>query len=544
MAKAKSKIAVKSKSAKAVKKSAARKKPISNSPAKKKAFVLPPPGNPYGGIPSGGISYPQYYKPTGTLKSNQNYFPGTETLGENEMRISFLGSTPIPPSKSQAGTCIMVELGNGKRFFFDFGSGCCRNIFAMQVPFQTVNDIFLTHLHVDHYADLPYLYAFAPWMARWKPLRVHGPSGRTPKDGIAHVIHHMKEMTHWHTDSFNSFPIGDGYEVEVNEFDFRDDGGICYDQDGVTVRHWRRSHTKDGASGYRLDWNGLSFVWTGDGRPDQLTAEICKGVDVFVTEMQPDLGNLSQIKFGMPALMTNVTIDQAHTPHYGTGYLIDQVQPRIGMVTHITYDELELPELIAGIRTHWKGLFAFGAPDVVVVNVTKEAIWLRKAAMPDSAMPRQPSPAEAIQLFDLSPTQTDVRFPNPRHTVADVQEPFVREQEYDPKLYYPSDLYRVPNKVFPDNFKLDIKKMALEKIEKKLTAKIGDLKNKLKDPDKLNDAMETAEKLGKVLGEAKTPMDLMVLMQQLGGPLKAAKKLSEIFKQVQQMTQLLKTLKK
>ena len=28
----------------------------------------------------------------------------------------------------------MVELGNGKRFFFDFGTGCMRNMFAMQVP--------------------------------------------------------------------------------------------------------------------------------------------------------------------------------------------------------------------------------------------------------------------------------------------------------------------------------------------------------------------------------------------------------------------------
>jgi ribonuclease BN (tRNA processing enzyme) len=122
------------------------------------------------------------------------------------------------------------------------------------VPLQTVNDIFFTHLHVDHYADLPYLYAFAPWMGRWKPLRVHGPSGRTPKDGIKHMIEGMEMMTHWHTDSFNCCPMGDGYEVEVNEFDFRDDNGICYDKDGVTICHWRRSHVKDGASAYRLDW--------------------------------------------------------------------------------------------------------------------------------------------------------------------------------------------------------------------------------------------------------------------------------------------------
>jgi hypothetical protein len=194
----------------------------------------------------------------------------------------------------------MVELGDGRRFFFDFGSGCCRNIFAMQVPF--LNDIFLTHLHVDHFADLPYLYVFAPWMARWKPLRVHGPSGRIPKDGTKAMIEAMQAMCYWHTDSFNSFPIGDGYEVEVNEFDFRDDNGVCCDKDGCTVRHWRRSHTKDGASAYRLEWKGLSFVWTGDGRPDALTAKLAKGVDVFVTETQPDLANLTT--FGLPPIMT------------------------------------------------------------------------------------------------------------------------------------------------------------------------------------------------------------------------------------------------
>lgn len=78
------------------------------------------------------------------------------------MRITFVGSCPFPPRRNQAATFIMVELGNGKRFFFDFGPGCLRNILAMQVPLQMVNDIFLTHLHVDHYGELPYLFAFAP----------------------------------------------------------------------------------------------------------------------------------------------------------------------------------------------------------------------------------------------------------------------------------------------------------------------------------------------------------------------------------------------
>ena len=88
--------------------------------------------NPYGGKPGGGIALPDYYRPTKYVTgSRANYFPLSEEIGLDEMRISFLGSTPFPPRLDQAGTCMMVELGNGDRFFFDYGSGCTRNLIAM-----------------------------------------------------------------------------------------------------------------------------------------------------------------------------------------------------------------------------------------------------------------------------------------------------------------------------------------------------------------------------------------------------------------------------
>ena len=154
-----------------------------------------PAENPYGGVPGGGITLPPYYKPTESVGNKSTFFPTAEELGDDEMRISFVGSCPWPPRPSQAGTCIMVELGNGRRFFFDFGPGCMRNIIALQVPPSQINDVFLTHLHIDHYADLIYACGFAGIMAaRWKPLRVTGPSGRTKKDGTEHVINRMQEM--------------------------------------------------------------------------------------------------------------------------------------------------------------------------------------------------------------------------------------------------------------------------------------------------------------------------------------------------------------
>ena len=40
----------------------------------------------------------------------------------------------------------------------------------------------------------------------------------------------------------------------------------------------------------------------------------------------------------------------------------------------------------------------------------------------------------------------------------------IRQQEIDPKRYYPADIYRKPNPVFPKGFKIDLKKMLREKI--------------------------------------------------------------------------------
>ena len=120
--------------------------------AAEEAGPTPPAGqpqNPYGGGPNTGITLPPYYRPTPSVVNANTFFPGMEELGADEMRISFVGSTPAPPTRAQAGTAIMVELGNGKRFFFDLGPGCLRNIVALQVPLQMVNDIFITHLHVD-----------------------------------------------------------------------------------------------------------------------------------------------------------------------------------------------------------------------------------------------------------------------------------------------------------------------------------------------------------------------------------------------------------
>ena len=419
--------------------------------------------NPYGARPGGGISLPDYYRPMTSINNRNFYSPGTETLPRNEMRISVLGSTPWPPTRTQAGTCILVECGTGeaqpRRFFFDMGNGSVKNALAMQIPPMFINDIFISHLHGDHFADLPYMYPFTAWAGRWQPLRLYGPSGRTPELGIKHMAKHMREMLRWHEENFLHVTISEGYEMDVTEFDWQDENGICYDLDGITVRHWPRSHVKDGASAYRLDWEeaGLSVVWTGDGRPDEKTAEYAAGCDVFITEGQIDTPGLMSLKFGVPEELTEFTIDSWHTMYYAAGWLMNEVQPRMGMIVHYEDPGAALhTESVAQVRSNFDGLFQFGGPDIQVVNVTKDRIWSREAAIPDGAAIAPLDPRWMMP----PPLPDEMEIPRGEMPREEQQEQFLRDMEIDPHKYYPEDADRPPLQTWPeDGIKINPREM-------------------------------------------------------------------------------------
>ena len=364
--------------------------------------------------------------PAKHFKSTMLYYPGTEELQPDEVRVIFMGSTYYP-TQSQSGMSIFVELGNGENVLFDLGIGSLRNYNSFSIPFNTINHIFFTHLHMDHMSDLPYFMMFRPIQGGWTPLHIYGPSGSEEQYGISHMIRHMMKMTAWHQDSFHGWPIGDGYKPAVHEFDFMDEGGVVYEQNGVKITHWPTSHTKDGATSYRLDWNGRSLCYTGDNRPNSLTIKHCKGVDMLISEAQSATVSLSAQVLGMPPAMAAYTVDNAHTPGYGLGYICKKAQPKVCVATHYSYDDIFNNEMVAEVRHHFKGAFAFGAPDLVTFNIHGDGkVWWREGVAGDSSQTPKP----------VFKTKT-IKFPAPKHQIYDVINDTVEANEIDPKKWYP-----------------------------------------------------------------------------------------------------------
>ena len=69
---------------------------------------------------------------TGPFPVHDVYYPGTEALDPDEMRVVACGTGMPTPRLKQAAACFLVELGNGDKFIFDMGEGSYERLAALE----------------------------------------------------------------------------------------------------------------------------------------------------------------------------------------------------------------------------------------------------------------------------------------------------------------------------------------------------------------------------------------------------------------------------
>jgi ribonuclease Z len=105
---------------------------------------------------------PDQGSPTKPYPKHNVYYPGTEELKPDEMRVIALGTGMPMPRLKQAAACFLIELGNGDKFIFDMGNGSLERIHALGISLDYLDKVFITHSHMDHMADLPAFYMTGP----------------------------------------------------------------------------------------------------------------------------------------------------------------------------------------------------------------------------------------------------------------------------------------------------------------------------------------------------------------------------------------------
>jgi len=335
------------------------------------------------------------------------YFPNTEYLGPDEMRVIILGSGMPNPRKGQASASILVELGNGDKFLFDCGSESMANLGALEIPYDWVDKVFITHLHQDHFADL-----VALWIGGWTggrhgPLRVFGPSGDKPELGTKAAVEGFQASMAWDvTSRHGEIPAGGG-EIEINEFDYRGENQVVYEANGVVIRSFPAVHAIDGAVSYTLEWNGLKFAFGGDTYPNKWFVQYAADADIAIHECFPTMDQLMD-QYGFSAeTAINVAI-HVHTAPSAFGAVMSKVKPRMAVAWHFYNDFDTRYDVYEQIRSTYDGPLAMG-DDLLVFNITKDKMQVREAIVNHRTWPAPPAtPAERPDHTLLTPRSEEI----------------------------------------------------------------------------------------------------------------------------------------
>jgi ribonuclease Z len=330
--------------------------------------------------------------PTGTAPDRYVYYPGTEKLARDEIRVVACGTGMPAARRAQAATCFLVETGNGDKFIFDIGSGSMANLAALMIPYQYLDKVFLTHLHTDHMGDIDGLWAGGWTAGRPNALRVWGPSGARPDMGTKYAMDNFLKHANWDymTRAVMITPVSGG--IETTEFDYKGINQIIYQENGVTIRSIPAVHAGDGPVSYILEYNGMKVVIGGDTFPNKWFIEYAKDADLAIHEsfMNPEQ---FVTFYGQPPQLAWRACCAFHTSGPAFGKVMSTVKPRHAVAYHFLNEEGTRYALYEGIRSTYDGALSM-ATDMMVWNITKKGVTERMAVSPDEAWS---VPGEAVQ---------------------------------------------------------------------------------------------------------------------------------------------------
>ena len=321
--------------------------------------------------------------PTGTAPDRYAYYPGTEDLDKDEIRLIACGTGLPAARRDQAATCFLAEVGNGDKFFFDVGTGSMPNVAALMIPYDFLDKVFLTHLHTDHFGDLATIWAGGWTAGRTKPLRVWGPKGATPDMGTAYAIEHFLKAYNWDAKTRNFVLSAEPGKISVTEFDYKAVNAVVYQENGVTIRSVPAIHAGDGPVSFILEYAGLKVVIGGDTFPNKWYIEYAANADLAIHETFLTPADLVRL-YGQSPGQAIAVGTQIHTSPQAFGKVMSTIKPRHAVGYHFFNEQATHDDILRGVLQTYTGPLSL-AVDNMVWNITKEKITERMIVSPDQA---------------------------------------------------------------------------------------------------------------------------------------------------------------
>jgi ribonuclease BN (tRNA processing enzyme) len=192
----------------------------------------------------------------------------------NTVKISFLGTGDAfsAGGRNQAAYLIECPIGSSDgALLLDCGSTALASLNRQNLRAESIDTIFLSHLHGDHIGGLPFLFLHYLYIQpRSRPLVIIGPPG------VASRVRMLLEATYADT---AAEPLS--YALEFMEAQPQKEFRIG----GIRFLPFAVPHAKHSLSlGCEIEIGGRKIVYTGDsGWTEELTAHT-QNADLFICE--------------------------------------------------------------------------------------------------------------------------------------------------------------------------------------------------------------------------------------------------------------------
>jgi ribonuclease BN (tRNA processing enzyme) len=186
------------------------------------------------------------------------------------MEVVFLG-TGGPRPAGRAASCNLILIQGKARLLVDAGSGAFTRLGELQINLSSLDIILLTHLHIDHTADVPSIIK-AQAMTEERPVHFSliGPTGA----GDYPSTTRFAELLFGHGGAW-SYVKTFGPPVDIDARDLPIDlasgpSEVLKTTDGIRVLTAATHHGDAPAVAYRIEYNGKSVTFSGDIDPQGL----------------------------------------------------------------------------------------------------------------------------------------------------------------------------------------------------------------------------------------------------------------------------------
>ena len=175
-----------------------------------------------------------------------------------DLSLFFAGTAGSAPTARRGLPALLVRRG-GDRVLFDCGEGTQRQL-VRSIGLSDITDVFITHLHVDHWLGLPGMLKTFDLRDRELPLTVHGPAPLGELMQVMRIVYGRL-----------------GYELRIVEVA----PGDAVERDGYRVHAINAAHRGP----------ALSYALVEDARPGRFDPELAERLGVTPG---PDFGRLQR----------------------------------------------------------------------------------------------------------------------------------------------------------------------------------------------------------------------------------------------------------